>query len=161
MFGQYLHEGSTAAFSKYCRETVGMKQAGGTDTVHDLCSALEARWNTLELAGTDIDLLKKNPPPVEGGHSARWGTFVNAKMGDLTLSDLPGVGDIYRSKLKKEGYDTPAQLMGRYLLDGSTAFDRFIREDVGIKAVGANDNPYELLSAFDAKWNALSLQGSQ
>ena len=50
-------------------------------------------------------------------------------------------------------------MLGEFIDRGREDFEDYCRE-VGMRKVGANDNVYELASALDSKWNALSLFGS-
>ena len=65
----------------------------------------------------------------------------------------------FRTKLIKAGFDTPQQLLGEFIIRGAQDFHNFL-EGLGIRNVGGNANLNEVVSAFEAKWNSLSLQGS-
>lgn len=153
--GCFLKEGAEV-FKSICSDEIGMSSSH----THELLSGLESRWNTLAMVGGDIDDLSKVKVAV-GDHSSRWGPFVNAKMSGLRMSDVPGVGPTFLGKLKSAGFETPTELMGEFILLGAEDFTKFITEEIGIRNVGANKNPYEVASAFEAKWNALTLVGAQ
>jgi hypothetical protein len=112
----------------------------------------------LTLVGSEkADLVGKD---ISGDHSVRWGLFVNAKLSDLELSDLPGLGEVFLASWRKRKVTTPTQMLGEFVARGRVDFESFCAKEIGMRKVGANDNIYELSSALESKWNALSLFGS-
>lgn len=99
---------------------------------------------------------------MEGGHTTRWATFVNCKLSQqLGLTDLPGVGPVGEKNLKAHGLSDMQRVFGKFLEfeADEDRFEAFLRDTVGVKAVGNNNNPHELATALTAKWNSLCSLG--
>lgn len=112
------------------------------------------------LVGSELADLQRMGNSTNGEHSARWGLFVNAKLSELELSNLPGLGETYLAAWRKRKVLTPTQMLGEFVSRGRAGFEAFCAGEIGMRKVGANDNVFELSSALESKWNALSLFGS-
>ena len=154
VFAVFLRHGAKR-FAEIAEKEIGMR----SNAAQDLVSALESRWSSLTLVGSAKSDLKRNAEPV-GDHSARWGIFVNCKLSETELADLPGVGPKTLPVIAKQGISTTTQMLGEYVFRGRQGFEAFSEEAFGMRKIGNNDNPGELSSALEAKWNALTLSGS-
>lgn len=154
VFAHFLRHGAKG-FAEYAEKTIGMQ----SHKVQDLVSALESRWSSLTLVGSEKRDLKRNAQAV-GDHSVRWGVFVNCKLSETELPDLPGVGEKTLPLIIKRGITSPTQMLGEFVARGREDFEAFCHEQFGMRRIGANDNLGELGSALEAKWNALTLFGS-
>ncbi len=154
VFAAFLRKGPKE-FADYAAKEIGMR----SNVVQDLVSGLESRWSSLTLVGSEKRDLQKNAQ-AEGDHSVRWGIFVNCKISDTELSDLPGMGPTYLAAMRDHGIKTPTQMIGEFVMRGRAGFDTFCQKEVGMRQIGRNDNVSELSSALEAKWNALTLFGT-
>ena len=63
--------------------------------------------------------------------SAKFQLFMNARFMDATtLGDIPGIGPKGAAKLEAQGINTPAQLLGKFLVLGEDAFRAWLKETV-------------------------------
>jgi hypothetical protein len=154
VFAAYLRYGPKR-FAQIAADDIGMN----SKTVQDLVSAVEARWSSLSLVGSKKQDLQRNNE-AEGDHSIRWGVFVNCKLSEAELKDLPGVGKTTLDKLYKYGITSPVQMLGEFVARGRENFEAFCEKEFDIRKIGKNDNLNEVGSALEAKWNALTLYGS-
>jgi len=52
--------------------------------------------------------------------------FIEERMGQKLVKDVPGIGDISVKKLNKKRYITAVQLYGKYLSEGAEAFQTWL-----------------------------------
>jgi hypothetical protein len=91
---------------------------------------------------------------ADDGHSARWNSFVNSKLQNLTNANpggLPGIGKVYAAEWAKKGYPTALSVFALFLRSGAKQFADIAEKDIKMRPSSVQD----LLSSIESRWRFL------